>query len=585
VKVTTRGTALAAAALVVALGAAACSSSGGGGNGGSTGGATGASAPSGPSSAPKTNSNGGTSGLVEQDINAQPVSALKQGGTLVWGLDQYSTQWNYNQIDGPESSTANVINALMPSPWVADAKANISPWKDYVLSFAQISSSPQTIEYKLNPKAKWSDGTPITEADYAAEWKALNGKNKAYQVASTTGYDQISSVTQGKGGKYDVIVKFAKPFVDWKSLFAPLYPAKYNNSPELFNKGYLNAIPVTAGPFGDPKFNKSAQTVTVTPNPNWWGTKPLLDKIVYKAEESTAANQAFINGEIDYDFDVAVDPTDYKQVKSATHGHVTLAAGPDYRQFTMNGTHGFMTDQKVRQAIMLGTDRKAIIASDLKGIPWPTIPLNNHFFMNSQAGYQDNMGDLGTYDANKAKQLLESDGFKDSNGQMTKGGKAISLNFVIPSGIQSSKNEGELFQAMMKAIGITVNIKTVDSNDFFDKYINVGNFDISPFSWLGTPFPISSSVAIYKSPKAGGGENYTGISNPQIDSLLSQAVSETNPQQAVSLVQQADKLLYQEGHTFTMFQRPQMCGVKNGLANLGSFGFATIDYTKIGYMK
>ena len=38
-------------------------------------------------------------------------------------------------------------------------------------------------------------------------------------------------------------------------------------------------------------------------------------------------------------------------------------------------------------------------------------------------------------------------------------------------------------------------------------------------------------------------------------------------------------------HTFTLFQRPQMCGVKNGLANLGSFGFATIDYTKIGYMK
>ena len=55
------------------------------------------------------------------------MSALKQGGTLIWGIDQYSTQWNYNQVDGPESSTANVMNALMPQPFVSDAKANVTP--------------------------------------------------------------------------------------------------------------------------------------------------------------------------------------------------------------------------------------------------------------------------------------------------------------------------------------------------------------------------------------------------------------------------------------------------------------------------
>jgi peptide/nickel transport system substrate-binding protein len=587
VKSTTRSVALTAAALMAALGVAACSSSGNGGGGGGTGGTgsnTGAPAPSTPTSAPTTNSNGGTGGLVEQDINPQPVSALKQGGTLVWGLDQFSTQWNYNQTDGPESSTANVINALMPQPFVADAKGQVNPDPDYVTSATQTKASPQTIELKLNPKAKWSDGSPITEADYAAQWKALNGKTKAYQIASSTGYDQIASVSQGSN-KYDVIVKFAKPFVDWKALFTPLYPAKYNNDPNQFNKGYLNAIPVTAGPFGSPKFDKSAKTVTITPNSNWWGAKPLLDKIVFKAEESTAANQAFVNGEIDYDFDVAVDPADYKQVKSASNGHVTLAAGPDYRQFTFNGTHGFMTDEKVRQAIMLGTNRDALIKSDLTDIPWPTIPLDNHFYMNSQAGYQDNTGDLGTYDADKAKQMLTDDGFSMSNGYFAKGGKPLEIGFTIPSGIASSKNEGELFQAMMQVIGVKVDIKTVPSDDFFDKYIIPGNFDVSPFSWLGTPFPISSSLAIYKSPKAGGGQNFTGVANAKVDQLLSQAVSETDQAKATSLVQQADKLLYQQVHTVTLFQRPQMCGVKNGLANLGSFGFASIDYTKIGYTK
>ncbi len=589
-KVGTRGVAVAISALVVALGAAACTSSGTGGGGNTTGNSSAPPATSGPTSTPSSgspSSSGGSNpnGLKTQDINAQPVSALKQGGTVVWGLDQYSTQWNYNQVDGPESSTANVINALMPLPFISDAKAVTNPNPDYVTSATQTSTSPQTIELKLNPKAKWSDGTPITEADYAAEWKALNGKNKAFQVASTTGYDQIDNVKEGSGGKYDVVFTFSKPFSDWKALFSPLYPAHYNSTPALFSNGYKNAIPVTAGPFGNPQFNKSAQTVTVTPDPNWWGNKPLLDKIVFKAEQSTAANQAYVNGELDYDFDVAVDPTDYKQIQGATGGHTTLAAGPDYRQFTFNGTHGFMTDQKVRQAIMVGTSRDALIHSDLTGIPWPTIPLDNHFFMNTQAGYQDNTGDLGTYDAGKAKQMLTDDGFTQSGDYMTKGGKTLEINFTIPAGIQSSKNEGELFQSMMKVIGVKVDIKTVPSNDFFDKYIIPGNFDVSPFSWLGTPFPISSSLSIYSSPKAGGGQNFTGLANPAIDSLIKQAVSETDPAKAVALANQADKLLFTEVHTLTLFQRPQMCGVTNGLANLGSFGFANIDYTKIGYMK
>jgi peptide/nickel transport system substrate-binding protein len=593
VKVGTRGVAVAISTLVVVLGAAACTSSGTGGGGdtntnGNTSNPPTSTQPAAPSSgAASSGGNGNTkpNGLKTEDINAQPVSALKQGGTVVWSLDQYSTQWNYNQVDGPEASTASVMNALMPQPFISDAAANVTPDPDYVTSATQTSTSPQTIELKLNPKAKWSDGTSITEADYAAEWKALNGKNKAFQVAGTTGYDQIDNVKEGSGGKFDVVYTFSKPFSDWKALFSPLYPAHYNSTPALFSNGYKNAIPVTAGPFGNPQFNKSAQTVTVTPDPNWWGNKPLLSKIVFKAEESTAANQAYVNGELDYDFDVAVDPTDYKQIQGASGGHTTLAAGPDYRQFTFNGTHGFMTDEKVRQAIMVGTSRDALIHSDLTGIPWPTIPLDNHFFMNTQSGYQDNTNGLGTYDAGKAKQMLTDDGFTMSGDYMTKGGKTLDIGFLIPAGIQSSKNEGELFQSMMKVIGVKVDIKTVPVNDFFDKYINTGNFDITVFSWLGTPFPISSSLAIYSSPKAGGGQNYTGLADAQVDSLLKQAISSTDPAKAVTLTNQADKLLFTEVHSVTLFQRPQMCGVTNGLANLGSFGFATVDYTKIGYMK
>jgi peptide/nickel transport system substrate-binding protein len=35
------------------------------------------------------------------DINEQPLDKLKQGGTVRWAVDQFSTQWNYNQLNGP----------------------------------------------------------------------------------------------------------------------------------------------------------------------------------------------------------------------------------------------------------------------------------------------------------------------------------------------------------------------------------------------------------------------------------------------------------------------------------------------------
>ncbi len=404
---------------------------------------------------------------------------------------------------------------------------------------------------------------------------------------STTGYDQISSVEQGTGGKFDVVFKFAKPFTDWKSLFSPLYPAAYNSDPNKFNKGYLNAIPVTAGPFGNPQFDKSAKTITVTPNPDWWGNKPLLDKIVFRAEAATALNQAYINGEIDYDFDVTVDPTDYKQVKSASNGHVTLAAGPDYRQFTFNGSRGFLKDEKVRQAMWLGTDRTAIIKSDLTGIPWPDVPLNNHFFMNSQAGYQDNMGDLGTYrlgqgraDAHLRRVLegqrrLPGQGRQDARGAVRHPGRLPveqERGRAVPGDDEDDRRQGRHQDGAERRPVRQVHHPRATTTSRRSR------------GWARRSRSRAAS-SIYKSPKAGGGQNFTGLSNPQVDQLLAKAVASPDSQEATSLTQQADKLLYQEGHTFTLFQRPQMCGVKNGLANLGSFGFASVDYTKIGYEK
>jgi peptide/nickel transport system substrate-binding protein len=329
--------------------------------------------------------------------------------------------------------------------------------------------------------------------------------------------------------------------------------------------------------------------VTVTRNARWWGHAPRLSKIIFKAYSATAANRAFVHHRLDYDFDVAVDQSDYRTISHAHHGHATLAAGPDVRQFTVNSRHdrrGFMKDVKVRQAVELASNRNTLIKADLRGIPWPTVPLNNHFFVNAERGYRNDMGQLGAYDPTRADQILEADGFtKDSSGYYAKGGHEIDLDFMIPSGITPSRNEGLLTQAMLKQAGIKLRLNSVPINKWATKYLLPGRFDIAPFSWLGTAFPVSSARSIYLSPRHGGTQNFTGTANPAADRFLQRALRASTPAREVRLANKADRLLYQEVHTITLFERPQLSGVANRLANLGSFGFADVDYTKIGWMK
>ena len=65
---------------------------------------------------------------------------------------------------------------------------------------------------------------------------------------------------------------------------------------------------------------------------------------------------------------------------------------------------------------------------------------------------------------------------------------------------------------------------------------------------------------------------------------MDQASAELDPNKAFNLVNQADALIWDEVHSIVFYQRPQMTArqVKT-LANVGSYGFAQPDYTKIGF--
>jgi peptide/nickel transport system substrate-binding protein len=540
------------------------------------------------------NNGGKTSGedvaLRASDMNPVPRDQLKQGGVLNWGLDEYPAQLNYNQIDGTSEPASHIIYAVMPRPFRVDPAGKITPNTNYVTSAEVTSTSPnQVVTYKLNKDAKWSDGKPITWRDDEAEWKALRDPAGKYKIASATGYERITSLKRG-ADDYEFTTTYSKPFGEWQALFDPLYPAATNSDPKRFDNDYKTGFPITGGAFRVKKIDPSGKTITVERDPKWWGGKPVLDTIVFRALSDDAIPGAFANGEIDYAL-VQNDAATFKRITSVAGGEAREAGGPDFRHFTINGTGAILKDLKVRQAVAMAINRDVITKADLTGLNWPVRTMGNHFLVNTQDGYKDNSGAVGKFDPAKARTLLDEAGWKLSGAVRKKGGKTLTLRFVIPSGVATSRQEGELTQKMLQDVGIKLDVQTVPVDDFFDKYVTPGNFDITPFAWIGTPFPISSATSIYANPtKDSKGElqiqqNYARTGSKQIDDLMTKAEQSTDRATAIGLINQADAQVWNEVHSLIMYQRPQVTAAKTTLANLGAKGLAYDIYEDMGFTK
>jgi peptide/nickel transport system substrate-binding protein len=535
-------------------------------------------------------SGGGQDGQAVKpvDINPRPRDEVRQGGTMRVAIEQFPIQWNGSHLDGPNASTSAVLGPMMPGLFKSDQRGNLTPDPDYLLSARVTATRPrQVVTYRLNPKARWSDGKPITWREFEAEWKALRSPSGPYQIASSTGYERVAGVRRGRDD-HEVIVTFARPYGEWKGLFS-VYPVETNSNPEEFNRGWLNRIRKTAGPFKVGRIDRTAQTVTVVRDPKWWGTPAKLDAIVFRALDQNASINAFASGEVDV-VDIGPTPADYARANRVPGTDVRQAAGPDFRHFTFNARSPQLSDVRVRRAVAMAINRQTLARADLTGLNWPPRTMGNHFFVNTQTGYRDNSSPV-RFDPARSRQLLDQAGWRQSGAFRSKGGRQLSLRFVIPAGVAVSRQEGLLAQGMLRRVGVKLDLRTVPENDFFIKYVTPGNFDITPFSWLGTAFPISSASSIYEQPVRGpDGElvvqqNYARVGSARIDRLMSQAQEQVDLSRARALLNEADGLIWNEVHSLILYQRPQMTGVKSNLANIGSFGFQSTEYPDIGFVK
>jgi peptide/nickel transport system substrate-binding protein len=513
------------------------------------------------------------------DINPQPVSKLKPGGTFIWATTQLCDNYNTNHSDGNFAGCSYLMNGLLPGTFYTDEKGAFQVDKNYFTDIKLTSRNPQTLVYTINPKAKWSDGKALSLADFVGYWKALNGSNEAYEVVSTTGYEDIASVTKGATAN-QVVVKFKNTYADWQGLFGGLLPAAVTATPEAFNTAWKDAPNVTAGPFKWGGTDKTAGTAFIVPSTTWWGDKPVLDKMLFKVVTAAAQLDALANGEVDA-ANTGPDANQYKRGLSLEGVSVRKSVGPNYRHMTFGST-GFMTDARVRQAIMMGVDRNIITKALIGPIDNKATSMGNHIFVKGLSCYKDNSGVYGKYNLQKADALLDAAGWVKSGTKRLKDGVELKPKITIPAGVPTSAQEAQLMQAMLAPLGIQLEINVVPSADFFGKYIIPGNYEMTVFTWLGTSLPISSSKAIMATD---GGQNFGKIGTAEIDNLYVKANKELDPAKRCAIATSIDTKLWAAGHSMIMYQRPDVWQVDAKLANFGAFGFSSSDYTKIGFMK
>ncbi|MFL6112789.1 MAG: ABC transporter family substrate-binding protein [Catenulispora sp.] len=368
--------------------------------------------------------------LAGPDVAPAARALIADGGTLRWAVDDVPETLNTFQSDA-DAATGRVAQAVLPSMFRPDAKGEPRRDADYLESAKVVDTKPkQVVLYKLNQQAVWSDGREIGAADFAAQARALSGKDSSYWTARNAGYDRIEKVERG-ANDLQVKVTFAKPYADWRSLFTPLYPKEVMGTPDAFNDGARRKIKVTAGPFALKQVDVKNDQVTLVRNPRWWGRPAKLDEIDLKAVPLDKRAEALADGKVDL---AEIDPSDAERFALAGRpkGTSTPLMGPGrrrapekalqayvlhtslepaYTQLALNGSEGPLADERVRRAVARAIDRAALAKAVLKPLGLPAVPVGSHLALAGQAAYADNSGALGGQDVAEAQALLADAGW------------------------------------------------------------------------------------------------------------------------------------------------------------------------------
>ncbi len=196
------------------------------------------------------------------------------------GVDPLNAGLNPHLIADNSQLVEDIADLVLPSTFVGEEMdANLL---DSAAEVPPPAGIAQRVRYELSSAAQWSDGTPISGADFDYLWRAMAS---TAGVKDPAGYRAIQAVNTSGGGRV-VTVDFATPVANWRGLFHHLVPSHLLEGVD-FATALADDIPAAAGRYQVASVDRARGVIKLNRNDRYWGTNPAnLDVVNLRAVRS-----------------------------------------------------------------------------------------------------------------------------------------------------------------------------------------------------------------------------------------------------------------------------------------------------------
>ncbi|TQO19893.1 peptide/nickel transport system substrate-binding protein [Rhodoglobus vestalii] len=510
------------------------------------------------------------------DYNPQPRENLQEGGEVVFPITEITPQMN--PLNGDASADTSRL-ATWYTPQILLMEEDGTAYKNdaYLDEWDfGVADGKTFVNFTINDDAVWNDGSPIDWKAFEATWIANRSYEEGYSPNATDGYKEIESVTKGETDK-QAVVTFKAEFAWPQMLFTTVLNPNVN-TPEIFNEGFIDEPHAEwgAGPYKLSNFDINGGTVVFEPNENWWGEKPLLDKVTFRQLDRAASINAFKNGEIDMASTNTKDRLE--QVKDMDSVVTYRAQQTANTLLQVDADKPQFQDINVRKAFFMAIDVEQQKKVVWNGLNYEEDPAGSFTLYSFQPGYVNALEEAGyKFDLEGAKGLLDEAGWVEGeDGIREKDGVALAVTYPIFSDDPVQEASAKALQQQLKAAGFDVTIDTRSPQDFSTDY-STKNWDIFSLRFTASdPFGAAWFCQIYCSDS---GLNLSGTGTPEIDTKIQdqlETIADPEAQTAEAMKLEAE-IFAETWGIFPMYNGPEIWTVKEGLANLTPEPYVGLD--------
>jgi len=456
----------------------------------------------------------------------------------------------------------------LSTQWVTDAvfsnltrynPGNLQPVGDLATDL-QPTNEGRVWTIKLRQGVRWHDGKPFSAKDVKFTLDNIVNPNvKALYRSAMRGLRRVDIIDD-----QTVRLEFPDPFpslpviVGW--WIVPMTPSHLLEGQDLNDLSGFARRPIGTGPFRWKEAVKGSH-ILVEANPNYHMGPPKIQNIVFKVLPDINTVTAQLRaGELDL---AQVEAVHQEALKDVPHIAFRITEQPSTFFIALNNTRAPFTDKRVRQALMYGLNRQAIITQIYKS----TARLAAGPYAKAFGEFVNPALQPYPYDVARAKALLQEAGFTPgADGTLQKDGKPLAFEFMVDRGNPVREQIALFAQQSWKQLGIDVRIAAEEWSVFVRRgNLQPGDYDARTGWRITAPDP--DKTAEYTT---GGANNHYAYSNPEVDKLMLQARHTLDKKQRVALYHQIQKLIYDDVPVIWLNYRTEILAMNKRVKNLPS---------------